>query len=65
MILQLPLENAFSFYILIYSDWRSCNTLPEAYKNCYAIAADLNNDGNDELLVTQIDVKPLFPYLKL
>ncbi|MHB8580157.1 MAG: T9SS type A sorting domain-containing protein [Ignavibacteriaceae bacterium] len=49
-----------SFYILVNSDGEVVDTLPGPYKNCYALAADLNNDGHDELLVTQ-----LIPQLQL
>ncbi len=58
----LPGYNAFSFYVLVNSDGVVVDTLPQAYKYCYALAADLNNDGRDELLLTQF--KPdnlLFP----
>ncbi len=42
-----------SFYILINSNGEIVDTLSGPYKDCYALAADLNNDGHDELLVTQ------------
>lgn len=42
-----------SFYIIVNSDGEVVDTLSGPYKNCYALAADLNNDGHDELLVTQ------------
>ncbi len=56
----LPGYQYFSFYVLVNSDGEVIDTLPEAYKYCYALAADLNNDGRDELLVTQIKPDPLF-----
>lgn len=46
-------DSAKSFYVLVNSDGTVVDTLPGPYKNCYALAADLNNDGHDELLVTQ------------
>lgn len=58
----LQTYNWFSFYVIVNSDGIIVDTLPQAYKNCYALAADLNNDGRDELLVTQIKPeKPFFP----
>ncbi len=43
-----------SFYVLVNSEGEVVDTLSGPYKNCYALAADLNNDGHDELLVTQL-----------
>ena len=43
-----------SFYLLVNSDGEVVDTLSGPYKNCYALAGDLNNDGHDELLVTQL-----------
>ncbi len=43
-----------SFYVLVNSDGEVVDTLSGPYKNCYALAGDLNNDGHDELLVTQL-----------
>ncbi len=57
-----PTYIAKSYYILVNSDGEIVDTLSGPYKDCYALAGDLNNDGHDELLVTQL-VPPdlLFP----
>ncbi len=44
-----------SYYILVNSAGNVVDTLPGPYKGCYALAADLNNDGRDELIMTQFN----------